>query len=564
MNQFLSPSYLPRRRTRMRACAWRFFVALALVPVLALPLAAQYELPQLVEGFGEDFHTSLGWSVSGLGDINGDGWPDVGVSVYYKRELRIYFGGPGILDSIPDLILPGGTSARMADMNGDGNKELCVVKAKPGTGVSRDTLLIFLGRPGPGLRIDTTPSIVFAEPKPGGADLGYYMATGDLNGDGFTDLVVSARAAHIPPEPNGTVYVFLGRPVLDTLPDFIGKDWRPDRTTYGQGCWVDDVNGDGFDDLVVGGRHYSRVVPGSDYGLISLYLGGPQWIYDASQPDQTLDASSFGLSRDSCTWFQMGSVFDANGDGRADYLFFCNHPEGRNYGIFANGTNFGFSTTPGRTIDPAYRWRYFAAGARRIGDINGDGYRDFAFPMAYGVVHYSLGNVQGFENRPRAISHDYPGTVWDSYGCNIPQRLDDVGDINGDGADDVIVSHYSESPNIAYGYFHIVAGNRRFLVGVPAPPPVPGALAVGPAWPNPTHAFCAFEVELAAAGTVHVTVHDLLGRSVRTLEQRELPAGTHTLQWDGHLDEGRAAPPGVYWYRVTCAGTVGTGKVVLR
>jgi len=53
----------------------------------------------------------------------------------------------------------------------------------------------------------------------------------------------------------------------------------------------------------------------------------------------------------------------------------------------------------------------------------------------------------------------------------------------------------------------------------------------------------------AVAGPVQVTIEDVVGRRVRALLDRELPAGRQVVTWDGRDDRGAVTRPGVYLVR---------------
>lgn len=70
------------------------------------------------------------------------------------------------------------------------------------------------------------------------------------------------------------------------------------------------------------------------------------------------------------------------------------------------------------------------------------------------------------------------------------------------------------------------------------------------AGPNPFRNGAALQLALAHPGVVNVTLYDVSGRAVRHLSQGWMPAGTHTLSWDGVDDGGVAAPAGLYLARL--------------
>ena len=80
--------------------------------------------------------------------------------------------------------------------------------------------------------------------------------------------------------------------------------------------------------------------------------------------------------------------------------------------------------------------------------------------------------------------------------------------------------------------------------------------------PNPFRVSTSIAYRLTAAGHVRVSVYDLRGRRIKTLEDASRPAGTHFLMWDGHSDSGEAAPSGVYFLRLDLPGRSETRRVV--
>ncbi len=93
------------------------------------------------------------------------------------------------------------------------------------------------------------------------------------------------------------------------------------------------------------------------------------------------------------------------------------------------------------------------------------------------------------------------------------------------------------------------------------PPAVP--LRLEAAYPNPFNPSTTIRFDLARAGSVGVTVHDLRGRLIRTIADERFEAGPHSLEWDGRDAAGRAAGSGIYFVRVMAAGTSAVGKVTL-
>lgn len=78
-----------------------------------------------------------------------------------------------------------------------------------------------------------------------------------------------------------------------------------------------------------------------------------------------------------------------------------------------------------------------------------------------------------------------------------------------------------------------------------------GHVSLAPARPNPSRAGCTFEFQFARGGAARLELFDAGGRSVRLLVTGTLAAGLHSVRWDRVCDDGRRAPPGAYFVRLS-------------
>jgi hypothetical protein len=93
--------------------------------------------------------------------------------------------------------------------------------------------------------------------------------------------------------------------------------------------------------------------------------------------------------------------------------------------------------------------------------------------------------------------------------------------------------------------------------------PAPASFRLAQNYPNPFNAGTIIQWGLEASGQVDLVIFDILGRRVRKLVDAELPAGFHTINWDGADDEGAAMASGVYIYRLNMGTQTAVRRMVL-
>ena len=358
-----------------------------------------------------------------------------------------------------------GVVSSAGDINGDGFDDIIAGTAYDG--LFNGSAYVIFGRAGgfdPSLSVtDLDGTNGFAmRAVDAGDSLGYSVSgAGDINGDGLLDVIVGAPLADGGPDdtPNqaGESYVVFGRasgfgssfPLssLDGSNGFliagIGDDDRAGLAATVAG----DINGDGFADLVVGGRSTAGgfVVFGQASGFGS--------VLELSSLDGT---NGFRLEGGSSFAAPAG---DINGDGIDDVV--VGSYNDTHFVVFGSTSGFGTEVelagldgTNGFALQGAQRQ---VAGA---GDINGDGVGDL-IAAASGSSFVVFGQTDGFS------SVVDPGDLDGSNGFRIvdfPGRAaSTVGDVNGDGFDDLLIGNSLFSGNYDSGFFF--AGESYLIFG---------------------------------------------------------------------------------------------------
>ena len=110
-----------------------------------------------------------------------------------------------------------------------------------------------------------------------------------------------------------------------------------------------------------------------------------------------------------------------------------------------------------------------------------------------------------------------------------------------------------------YSYRKVVSG----VAGKPVAVTRPGTLTLYGNYPNPVRGNTTISFQLPKAGRATLAVYSVTGQLVKTLASGNLPAGRHSVSWNGQDNGGRKVSSGVYFYRLSAVGGSATGKLVV-
>ncbi len=287
---------------------------------------------------------------------------------------------------------------------------------------------------------------------PGDAQNGLPVYGGDMNGDGFAEVIYTAFRADGPPgnllPDAGEVHVWKSNGLIDGTRD-VGSPHDSLWTFYGEKAGdilgirvaVKDLDDDGYGDLIMGA--FGADVPGRNLcGKAYVIFGaaelptGEFWLADPA-PWKTTIIGAEGDDRLG-TWFDSA---DVNGDGFHDLVIGADRADGRNNGKPQSGDTYVlYGPIPrGVTLDLAdttLAWTVFYGigqndhmGATVISDdLDGDGYAEVITSAASNALARNVFDNGGSGDGPPGDFRDNSGETWVVWGRPDFQRYHDLDD----------------------------------------------------------------------------------------------------------------------------------------
>ena len=463
---------------------------------------------------GIDANDQSGRSVSSAGDVNGDGYDDLIIGAYggdpngnNSGETYLVYGGasaPGtagvlalsalngtngfILAGIGSNDFSGRSVSSAGDVNGDGYDDLIIGanQAESNGNYSGETYVVYGGASAPG-----TAGVLALSDLDGSngftlSGIGSYnysgisvSSAGDVNGDGYDDLIVGTLLA-------GDAYVVYGgasAPGTGGVLNLSALDGSNGFSLDGTGAAdysgysvssAGDVNGDGYDDLIIG-AYGTDASAGETYvvygGASAPGTGGVLALSDLNGADGFVLAGIDAIDRFGRS---LSSAGDVNGDGYDDLIIGANRADPNGDGSGETYVVYGGASAPGTggvlalsdlngangfILAGVDAGDYSGISVSSAGDVNGDGYDDLiigAYGAALGrylqagetyVVYGGATGTAGVVNLSALDGSNGFILAGIDAGDNSGIAVSSAGDVNGDGYDDLIIGARGADPN---------------------------------------------------------------------------------------------------------------------
>ena len=485
---------------------FQFRLGFLLLLVVTTEVSAQYFDTLIFKTYGYYWEESVLY----MGDQNDDGFDDFLVCAMdsikgpYGKARFFYGGNP--LDTIPEFTIPFFTprSIVACDINRDGYRDIVAQRLNPLYPIVHN---VYFGGP----QLDTIVDYSYAFPDTVEKNAIFQARNWpvDFDGDGYEELIITSMSLFVTRKgPYAGIFVFKTNDNLSPMEYKIITDF-PDTlyTIANAEKYFGDIDGDGKDDMTF----YQHGV----YTTLGL-KDRRRFYYGNDSLDFT---QYFEFSDDTLRSTRLMFITnDMNKDGKDEIGTLTS--EGSQY---PTAISYGTPRPPDITPDVLLRAGIQYAAGFSPGDVNGDGYNDLVKYLPYYNQALFLGgaNVSGLVEKYYYARSSF-------FGLNFGGR---VGDVNGDGIDDICIGEngfYEHSPSGPAGFVYIYKGSKT-------PVSVKNEteenqeideldLTVSP---NPTNGPVTLRFTMPDSGVIQLKIHDMLGQEIsnKTLYKEK---GGHT------------------------------------
>ncbi|MCS6905471.1 MAG: FG-GAP-like repeat-containing protein [Bacteroidia bacterium] len=393
-------------------------------------------------------NAQLGISISSAGDVNGDGFKDLVAGAPYYDEgnltdagrVLVYYGSSNGFSTTPNWALSGTVAnawfgwsvAYAGDINNDGYDDILIGAPNFTNGQAAEgAAFLFLGSP---TGLSTTPSWS-REGEQIGALFGVSVAAaGDVNQDGYGDIIIGAYLYDNGQTNEGAIFAFYGTPNgISRTPNWSAESNQASAQLGISVASAGDVNQDGYDDIIVGAYAYSNGQTGE--GAAFLYKGSPNGLEStfswSAEADQI--GAQFGIA--------VAGVGDVNKDGFPDVAIGAPKFNNRTGKIFVyGGNNSGLTDIPVWAAEGISTGSELGSSLCAAGDIDNDGFADIvAGSWKYSGGQTNEGAVFVYYGSDNLTLNAAPNWMFESdqAGAQLGSSVAGLGDINRDGFIDI-------------------------------------------------------------------------------------------------------------------------------
>ncbi|MGA1821956.1 MAG: putative Ig domain-containing protein [Thermoplasmatota archaeon] len=434
---------------------------------------------------GEDTLDHAGFAVSIAGDFNGDSINDILIAAPQNNsnggwagKVYLVYGSDGaeFYDKNFDLGNSNATfygenrndalgyhACSAGDVNGDGIDDILMSSRQ--YDADRGKTYIFFGRRD-GFKRDmnaSTCNVSFIGEYPGDSSGVVVSGAGDVNNDGFDDILISAPySSRTGVTRTGAVFMIFGKrdgwmknrslSYADVIFNGLGNQER-----LNIGLQAGDVNGDGIDDIVMS-QYYNTTF------LVCGREGSWPEIFDLNHTNVT-------FKQKSNTWPYLYGIDDVNGDGFDDLalsnMWYGGDNRGKVYFFFGNSSYDNLilneSHADASYIGAGHNYR-LGNQVTSAGDLNMDGISDILIgsPTAWyggmrnsGLTYLLHGKKEGWPKDQNISIADvtFPGTKANHYAGVLSER---PGDVDNDGRMDIVIgAYYGDGNHVESGVVHL-------------------------------------------------------------------------------------------------------------